>query len=112
MKQLQKTPIKYVEKMYSNGKGTKTNIECPDCGSELVVREGHSKFLGCSSYPKCKSKYGITKPIDMSFIRRELHNAEFSDSECFDNNGLDFQTWEEVAEEYYPSGINCKDDFR
>ena len=29
--------------------------KCPKCGNKLVVRESeYGKFLGCSSYPKCK----------------------------------------------------------
>lgn len=27
---------------------------CPDCGAELVIRQGkHGPFLGCSAYPSC-----------------------------------------------------------
>jgi len=32
-----------------------TEEECPECGAALVLREGkRGKFLGCSSYPKCR----------------------------------------------------------
>ena len=30
-------------------------MECPDCGSEMVLRHGpHGRFYGCSAYPNCK----------------------------------------------------------
>ena len=35
--------------------------ECPQCASHLVVREGpYGRFIGCSSYPKCK----FLEPLD------------------------------------------------
>lgn len=38
----------------------KTDIDCPECGEKLLIREGrYGKFYGCSAYPKCK----YTKPI-------------------------------------------------
>ena len=39
----------------------KTGESCPECGGELVIREGrYGKFISCSTYPKCKytSKIG------------------------------------------------------
>ena len=39
----------------------KTGELCPECGGELVIREGrYGKFISCSTYPKCKytSKIG------------------------------------------------------
>ncbi|MGI5816948.1 MAG: type I DNA topoisomerase [Armatimonadota bacterium] len=33
----------------------KLDEECPECGKDLVVREGRrGKFVGCSGYPKCR----------------------------------------------------------
>jgi DNA topoisomerase-1 len=33
---------------------------CPDCGGELIIREGrYGKFIGCINYPQCK----YTRPI-------------------------------------------------
>lgn len=41
-----------------------TDIDCERCGSKMVIRVGRSgKFLGCSSYPKCRSTRPI--PTDM-----------------------------------------------
>ncbi len=32
-----------------------TDIDCPECGSKLVVRRGKTgRFLGCSTFPKCR----------------------------------------------------------
>lgn len=37
-----------------------TDIDCPKCGSKLLIREGrYGRFYGCSSYPSCD----YTKPI-------------------------------------------------
>lgn len=34
---------------------TETDLKCPQCGGNLVQREGKfGKFFGCSNYPKCK----------------------------------------------------------
>lgn len=33
----------------------KLGEECPECGEDLVIREGRrGKFVGCSAYPKCR----------------------------------------------------------
>ena len=33
----------------------KTGEQCPECGSELVIRKGkYGEFVACSNYPKCK----------------------------------------------------------
>ncbi len=38
----------------------KIGEKCPECGGELVIREGrYGKFIGCSNYPTCK----YTRPI-------------------------------------------------
>ena len=42
---------------------------CPDCGSNLVMRENHknhSKFLGCLNYPKCAYIKHIPQPQPVS----------------------------------------------
>ena len=34
--------------------------KCPDCGNKLIVRTGKfGKFLGCSTYPKCRYTEGL-----------------------------------------------------
>ena len=37
-----------------------TEIECEECGGNMVIRAGRAgQFLGCSKFPKCKA----TKPL-------------------------------------------------
>ena len=39
----------------------KTGEVCPECGGELVIRDGkYGKFISCSNYPKCK----YTAPLE------------------------------------------------
>jgi DNA topoisomerase-1 len=36
-------------------KPIETDVACPDCSSQMLLRMGRTgRFLGCSSYPKCK----------------------------------------------------------
>lgn len=38
---------------------------CPDCGGDLKVRHGKfGKFIGCTSYPKCRHIESLNKPSD------------------------------------------------
>ncbi|MBL4623489.1 MAG: topoisomerase DNA-binding C4 zinc finger domain-containing protein, partial [Immundisolibacteraceae bacterium] len=38
---------------------------CPKCDEPLLLREGrYGKFIGCSSYPKCKFLEPLEKPKD------------------------------------------------
>jgi DNA topoisomerase-1 len=40
---------------FSRPKPVMTEVDCPDCGAKLVIRNGRrGPFLGCSKYPKCK----------------------------------------------------------
>lgn len=42
------------EKIKKEG-GITTGEKCPECGANLVYKEGkHGQFIGCSNYPKCK----------------------------------------------------------
>ncbi|MEE9354284.1 MAG: type I DNA topoisomerase [Methylococcaceae bacterium] len=56
-----------------NDDGTQSSAEpeivegrtCPKCESALVIKTGrYGKFIGCSSYPKCKHIEPIEKPLD------------------------------------------------
>lgn len=39
--------------------GDKVGV-CPNCGGDLVVRNGrYGKFIGCSEFPKCRKTYNI-----------------------------------------------------
>ena len=98
------TEIVYPETVdiLKNPKGFKTDVKCPECEGHLIVREGHTKFLGCSNYPKCSCKIGIPKPI-----RQPLHNIS---REMFSSGNYYNESYEEVISEAYPGGIHCKDD--
>jgi len=38
---------------------------CPQCESPLIIRQGpYGKFIGCSTYPKCKFIEPLEKPKD------------------------------------------------
>lgn len=70
------TDIVYPEtvELLEKPKGFITDIRCPDCGERLVVREGYTKFLGCSSYPNCTCKIGIQRPSrpSMKFLADQM----------------------------------------
>jgi ssDNA-binding Zn-finger/Zn-ribbon topoisomerase 1 len=35
---------------------------CPDCGTELVVRQGrHGEFYGCKNFPECRYTCSIDR---------------------------------------------------
>lgn len=39
---------------------TELKLACPECGGELVLREGKfGKFYGCRSYPSCTGKMNL-----------------------------------------------------
>ncbi len=45
----------------------KTDKDCPECGSPLVIRMGrYGRFYGCSNFPKCK----YTRPIKKQEIMK------------------------------------------
>ncbi|MFW5852494.1 MAG: DNA topoisomerase I [Nanoarchaeota archaeon] len=51
-KQIQDSEIKHEAKEIVNGSVEK---ECPKCGNPLILRTSlYGKFLGCSTFPKCK----------------------------------------------------------
>ena len=43
--------------------------KCPKCGSDLHIKQGrYGKFIGCSSYPKCKHMEPLEKPKDTGVV--------------------------------------------
>jgi DNA topoisomerase-1 len=51
--------------------------QCPDCGSDLIIRRGrYGKFIGCSSYPKCKHIEPLEKPKDTGIECPECHEGK------------------------------------
>lgn len=50
-----------------------TGEQCPECGSELVKRNGrYGEFISCSGYPKCK----YIKPKETQFQTEDLGKCE------------------------------------
>lgn len=98
------TEIRYPEtvNILKNNKGFRTDIKCPNCDGVLVVRIGYKKFLGCSNYPNCTCKIGFNRPIEpIKFISDQMFHK--------DSYGID-SNYEDIMNDAYPSGINCKDD--
>jgi len=47
--------IKSIKKLIQKRKSNIQDNKCPQCGEKLVLRNGkYGKFLGCTTYPKCK----------------------------------------------------------
>ena len=47
--------IKSIKKLIQKRKSDIQDNKCPQCGGKLVLRNGkYEKFLGCTSYPRCK----------------------------------------------------------
>ena len=47
--------IKSIKKLIQKRKSDIQDNKCPQCGEKLVLRNGkYGKFLGCTSYPRCK----------------------------------------------------------
>ncbi|HID34335.1 MAG TPA: type I DNA topoisomerase [Anaerolineae bacterium] len=75
---------------------------CPECGGELVIREGrYGKFIGCSNYPTCKYTHpivedtGVTCPKCGGRIvkKRSRKGRIFYGCETWPK--CDFVTWKE-----------------
>ena len=42
-----------------------TDKECPKCGAPMLLRDGKfGKFLGCSTYPKCRGLVNLNEPSE------------------------------------------------
>lgn len=54
-KEIRKNHIKNIKNTVKDNNDKEKNMICPKCGGKLVERNGkYGKFIGCSSYPKCK----------------------------------------------------------
>ena len=61
-------------------KGLPTDIKCPACGSEMVIRIGkNGQFLACTAYPECKTTSDFERGEDGSIIP---DRPETTDREC------------------------------
>ncbi len=48
----------------------KTGEKCPECGKDLIYREGRNgKFIGCSGFPSCKFTKAIVKSLGVKCPR-------------------------------------------
>ncbi|MED7789638.1 topoisomerase DNA-binding C4 zinc finger domain-containing protein [Francisella sp. 19X1-34] len=46
--------------------GNDINYECPDCGSDLIQRDGKKgKWWGCTGYPQCERTFTDSKDKPM-----------------------------------------------
>ncbi len=100
------------EKLLKQKAGTVTNIECPDCGKALVVRNGYSKFLGCSDYPNCQCTVGI---LNNAPVSREAPFTRIAFEGGWVNDGKlrgTFITEEEIVSVMNDTriDIHCADD--
>lgn len=91
--------------LISNKVGYETGEFCPECASELVVRKGYSKFLGCSSFPQCRFCIGERDFEDRAAAKPAKENLKYLSMAMFVDDG-----WEDALEAMYPGGIHCKDD--
>lgn len=53
-------------------KGTAVDIYCPQCGCQLVVRQGRTKFIGCTGFPHC----GFTINMPMTMVDSYIEIGE------------------------------------
>ena len=50
---------------------------CPKCSSALMIKQGpYGKFIGCSSYPKCKHIEPLEKPKDTGVVCPECKKGK------------------------------------
>ncbi len=80
----------------------KTGEKCPECGGDLVIREGrYGKFIGCSNYPTCKytrpivEDTGVKCPKDGGRIVKKRSRKGRVFYGCENWPKCDFVTWNE-----------------
>ena len=61
--------------------GQPTDINCPKCGAQMVVKWGRSgEFLACSRYPECKSTSNFTRDAEGTIaVAKEETTSEVCD---------------------------------
>ncbi|HFQ94989.1 MAG TPA: type I DNA topoisomerase [Anaerolineae bacterium] len=81
---------------------------CPECGGELVIREGrYGKFIGCSNYPTCRytrpivEDTGVKCPKDGGRIIKKRSRKGRIFYGCENWPKCDFVTWNE------PINVRC-----
>ena len=88
----------------------KTGEICPECGSELVIRNGrYGKFIACSNYPTCKyikkEEQQIEELVDCpkcdgKIVAKRTRKGKFFYG-CTNYPKCDFASW------YKPTGEKC-----
>ena len=88
----------------------KTGETCPECGSDLVIRNGrYGKFTACSNYPACKYIKKEEKTIteladcpkcDGKIVEKRTRKGKFFYG-CSNYPKCDFASW------YKPTGEKC-----
>jgi DNA topoisomerase-1 len=54
-----------------------TDLKCPDCGRELVIKRGrHGEFIACSGYPECKYSSEFERDEEGNIIPSSREQAE------------------------------------
>ncbi len=86
----------------------KIGEKCPECGGELVIREGrYGKFIGCSNYPTCRytrpivEDTGVKCPKDGGRIIKKRSRKGRIFYGCENWPKCDFVTWNE------PIDVKC-----
>lgn len=93
----------------------KTGETCPECGSELVVRNGrYGEFVACSNYPTCKyvkkdeeeiKVYAKCPKCEHDIVARHTKKRKIFYG-CSNYPKCNYATWYEPTGEVCP---NCKD---
>ena len=87
----------------------KTGEVCPDCGGELVIKQGrYGRFVGCSNYPTCRytkplvARLGVLCPKDRGEIveRRTRSGRVFYG--CANYPGCDWTSWKRPVAQACP----------
>lgn len=86
----------------------KTDIKCPDCGGEVVIRKSrYGKFYACLNFPKCKytkaikDEIGVACPKCGGAIVRSFGRHKSVFYNCDNYPKCDFSVWD------MPTGEKC-----
>ncbi|UYZ38998.1 hypothetical protein OD350_29360 (plasmid) [Clostridium beijerinckii] len=55
---------KNIRKVMKLSINSSTGLFCENCGSELIVKKGYRKFLGCSN-SECNKKFSFNGPAKL-----------------------------------------------
>lgn len=86
-----------IENFKNGKKGDKIGVKCSKCGKEMIIREGYSKFLGCTGYPKCTNKYVLSNEDNNMNINPRITSTMFEDVVVNFGSNIDTveSNWEE-----------------